>query len=284
MAEAFVVSRSGVYLSVPVGVDAIGHEDDPATLKHQARCLHIRAIAGHIAERVRAHQVFGVGVLLFLAQLLDLPRRAGVVEAATLASILASPMHSVTAPAFSACFAESRRLRLVPVDIQCRAALMRFALVNPEIDDSRESDDALLRPSTPTWVRTGVLQQLMRARRLVLHLPPVIRDKIKPQPHTLEHLVQSMHADAHFAFVRARVGKWWRDPALGVVALVVERVGWCFKDLPLFAALGQLRFWRMLGRPHGVCGASASLVYMGAAQPGGTTSPITCGVRFFCGS
>lgn len=185
MAGSFAASRSGVYLGVPIGVDAIGHENDAATLKYQARCLHIRSIEGYTAERVRAHQVLAVNVRLFLAQLLDLPRRAGVVEAATLASILASPMHAVTAPACSACLAESRRLRFTPEGIQCRAALMRFALISPEIDAyadrlqlARESDDALLRPPTLAWVHDGILQRLTRARRLALHLTPVIRDKI----------------------------------------------------------------------------------------------------------
>lgn len=41
--------------------------------------------------------------------------------------------------------------------------------------------------------------------------------------------------------MRARLGRWWHVHAPGVVALVVERIGWCFKDPHLFAALGQLR-------------------------------------------
>lgn len=203
MAGSFIVSRSGVYLGVPIRVDAVGKEFDAATLKYLARCLHIRAIAGHTSERMRAHQVFAVSVLLFLAQLLDLPRRAGVIEAATLASILAAPMHAIVASAFSACLAASRRLHCTPVDIECRAALLRFALVNPELDGyadrlqlARESDDTLLRPPTPEWVRDGILQRLLRVRRLALHLPPSIRAKIKPQPHGIQHFIHSMHADA----------------------------------------------------------------------------------------
>lgn len=161
MVGSFVISRSGVYLGLPLVVDAIGKEFDVAMLKYHARCLHICTIAGHTSERMRAHQIFAVSVLMFLAQLIDLPRRAGTVEAATLASILVAPMHAVTASSLSACVAGSRWVRYTPIDIQCRAALLRFALVTDELDEcgdlrrARDSDDALILPRSPIGSAEG---------------------------------------------------------------------------------------------------------------------------------
>lgn len=115
MASSFIIAGHGVYLGVPLGPESIGEEFDAAILKYQGRCLHIRAVAGHTCERLRAHQVFAASVLLFLAHLVELPRRAGAIEAATVASLLASPMHAITAHSLSACLAHSRRNKFVPV-------------------------------------------------------------------------------------------------------------------------------------------------------------------------
>lgn len=122
--------------------------------------------------------MFAVSVLLFLAQVADVPPRASVIEASVLAALLAAPMHAITASALSACNRHSRTATFIPLALQCRAALLRFALTMGELDGysdrlshARASDDALLAPPDRHWIRDGVLQRLLRARRDALALP-----------------------------------------------------------------------------------------------------------------
>lgn len=82
MAESFTVARRGVYLGILVGRGCVGREFDAALMKYEARCEHVRSVPGFVVERLRAHQVFVVSVLLFLAQIAQMPSRASVIEGA----------------------------------------------------------------------------------------------------------------------------------------------------------------------------------------------------------
>lgn len=77
MACAFTVAKSGTYLGVPVGPCTICAELEAAILKYQTRCAYIRSVPGFLQERLRAHQMYAVGVLLFLAQMFELPLELG---------------------------------------------------------------------------------------------------------------------------------------------------------------------------------------------------------------
>lgn len=99
----------------------VGKEFDSAILKYQACCLHMRSIPGFTGERVRAHQMFVSGVLFFLAQLVELPRRVSVVEAAAIAGILAAPMNAIAATGVASSSSCARGMRFVHLELQCRA-------------------------------------------------------------------------------------------------------------------------------------------------------------------
>lgn len=126
MAGSVAVARSGIYLGVPVGPDSIGREFDVAVMKDQARCTHIRCVPGFVAESFRACQMFAISVLLFIAQLAELPPRAKVVEASAMAGMLAAPMYAITATALSAVAHDVRSFAFQPITLQCRAVLLRF--------------------------------------------------------------------------------------------------------------------------------------------------------------
>lgn len=87
---------------------------------------------------------------MFLVQLIDLPRRASIVEAPAIAGVLAAPMHAIMAKAESSCTFCAHSSTIVPVSLQCRAASLRLALTIGGLDGyaarlahARELDDAL---------------------------------------------------------------------------------------------------------------------------------------------
>lgn len=116
--------------------------------------------------------------------------RANTIEGAVFAGLLAAPMHAITASALAALACVLGAVSFQPVALQCRAAVLRFALVTDELDlydarlaEAREHDEALLAPPSHQWISDGVLQRLLRARHSALSLPAGIRDKIKLQSY-----------------------------------------------------------------------------------------------------
>lgn len=97
-------------------------------------CVYIRSVSSWLLAGAAARTSDAVGVLLFLAQMFELPSRARVVEASLLASLLSAPMDSIMATAIMACTTVARRCRYVPIAVQAQACLWRFALSMEELD------------------------------------------------------------------------------------------------------------------------------------------------------
>lgn len=87
LARSFTVARQGVCLGVLVGLGTVGNEFDTAIRRYRARCAYIRSVPGFLQERMRAHHMYTVGVLLFLAQLADLPRHSRLISGPTTACL-----------------------------------------------------------------------------------------------------------------------------------------------------------------------------------------------------
>lgn len=85
-----------------MGAESVGHECDAAVMKHHSRCSHIRSVPGFVADRLHAHEMFVVSVLLFLAQLVEVPTRASVIKASVIASLLVTSMNAISATALFA--------------------------------------------------------------------------------------------------------------------------------------------------------------------------------------
>lgn len=108
--------------------------------------------------------------LPFLAQLIVCLRQACLVEAATLAGILAAPMHTIRAAALSPRLACAPCVRYVSLALQCRAAMLRFSLVAEQLDGyaarlarTQAPGVVLLYSPEHDWVRDGVPKRFSRA-------------------------------------------------------------------------------------------------------------------------
>lgn len=158
-ARSFAVSRRGTYLGVVVGPEAQAPEWHKAYSKFRARAAYVRSLLGHFGDRLRAYQVVAVSDTSSVARCIPLRADFLTVGSATLASLVAAPMHAVTPNALTAvsCFA---RRRFTPIGVRAKATLLRMGISMPELDDlhaaigrAAGADEALLQPRRPAGSR-----------------------------------------------------------------------------------------------------------------------------------
>lgn len=185
---AFMVARSGVYLRVPVGPDSVGHEFDQALIKYQAHCAYVRCVPGFVAERLCAHQAFGVSVLLFLAQFADLLARANTIEGAVLAGQQAAPMYAIIASTLAALASDSAAVSFQPVALQ-----YELELYDAWLAEAQDHDEALLAPPRTSGSRTVYFNDFFVPATLLAPLRPEFARKLSPN-HTYLNTLQMLGA------------------------------------------------------------------------------------------
>lgn len=149
----FNVAAQGTYLEVRIGPDAAAAFWAKARLKFHSRVSHVRATAGLARERLLAYMLDASSVLYYLAQLAPIPRDLQIIEAATVASLLAAPLRAPTPEALAAMPSKVMHVVFRTLPMAAEASTQRMALQRRGLAQLRDTleadvggDEALLLP------------------------------------------------------------------------------------------------------------------------------------------
>lgn len=203
----------------------------------------------HLRDRMTRDHAYCLSVLMFLGHSSRPDARIRRVEAATFASLLAAPMHIVTLGVSSALFVVKSPLRVRTGEDLMRAASYRLALHTDVLDHilyrisaAADCHNALLAPAASAWQELCPLTLALRLRAQAVQRPRDIVLHVCAELVVLRHFAAAEGLPLLRGWLRRRLGHLLGcNVAGGELELVLTRVEWAFRDLPLFVAFAVIR-------------------------------------------
>lgn len=267
--EAMCVTRVGVYLGVPIGLDADGCFWDSVVTKVRRATHHISGLGLTMSDRIRAYRMSGQSTASYLMQF-RCPDGALVrADRAALAMCMSAPMHAMGPGLLPHLPVFGGALRLPEVATLGQAASIRCALrhdrVGMHLDRLRrvaEDERSLIVPRHRAWQQANALAHLSRAMDAANSLPARVREATEVQREVQAHLERSKAAEDVLGWLRRRMGALHgEDIPDGPLRRCTVRLRARFQALPPFVAVATLRIvgnaWltsrRMSRRPATCC-------------------------------
>lgn len=165
--DALRIADCGEYLGILIGPGAPARHWDAPVEKYSSRCHHVRSLALSIHDRRVAYQLFAFSVLLLRGRLRAPDRGLLASEAAACAALMGAPLQAFTVNCLTSLRVLGAGFSFPGASSTMHAASTRVALTHPLLAQHllalgrlAESDDALLYPDRPLWVRAGTLATL----------------------------------------------------------------------------------------------------------------------------
>lgn len=188
-------------------------------------------------------------MLLFRGQLRAPNRGLLTAEAAACAALMSAPFQAFTANCMASLRVLGAGFAIPAATSTMQAASTRVALTLPllaqrltDLDNLAKSDEAMIYPDRPLWMRTGTLATLRAALSHANDLPPEIREHSRPQSRSLR-LMADAEAEGHIRNFLTRRVRYFvrRDSPAGEIAFLYDGLRTVFRVLPSCVGMAVLR-------------------------------------------
>lgn len=246
--EGVHVVKYATCLGYVIGPEAGPKRWDKTHQKFQSRVAHVKSLAVHLRDRVRAYRSLAFSTLTYRAQLVSPSPALLRSEAAAISSVMAAPMYALPPPLAARLGALGCAFSTPDLATTAKAAQVRVALTHERlhlhirrIEGARTEDDALLDWRRPEWMTGSALELLEAALELVNSLPREVRDSASVQKSVYAHLIALHDVRPVVGIVQRRLRYFIPGATMDDAIVVVTNLRVVFAALPAYIGIAALR-------------------------------------------